>query len=115
MMRGVLLVIGIAVAFATPISFGAQSKPAGDAERGKQLFIKTGCYQCHGYEAQGASTGPRLGPEPIPFTRFTAYLRKPTGDMPPYTAKVMSDAQLADIYAFVSARQKPTPRRFAPR
>ena len=105
MTRVLLLILSVCAAAAT----AQDNAPKGDAERGKQLFVKTGCYQCHGYEAQGASTGPRLGPEPIAFTRFAAYVRKPTGDMPPYTAKVMSDTQLADIYAFVASRQKPAP------
>ena len=72
--------------------------------------MKIGCYQCHGYEAQGASTGPKLGPEAMPFPRFVSYVRKPTGDMPPYGTKVTSDAQLADLYAFVTSRKKPEAR-----
>jgi mono/diheme cytochrome c family protein len=99
--RMVLVIVGVALAGAV------NQAPRGDAERGKQLFVRTGCYQCHGYEAQGASTGPRLGPDAVAFARFVAYVRKPTGDMPPYTAKVMSDAQLADLYAFVTSRMKP--------
>ena len=60
--------------------------PAGDAQNGKKLFAADGCYQCHGYEAQGATpTGPRLGPKPIAFTQFSKYVRQPTGQMPPYT------------------------------
>ena len=106
MTRTLLIVL---TAAAAAIGVNAQDR-RGDAQRGKELFVKTGCYQCHGYEAQGASTGPRLGPEPAAFTRFVAYVRKPTGDMPPYMAKVLSEAQLADIYAFVSTRQKPTAR-----
>ena len=67
-----------------------------------------GCYQCHGYEAQGSNaTGPRLGPRPIAFAAFSRYVRQPTNQMPPYTTKVVSDADLANIYAFVQAR--PTP------
>ena len=67
-----------------------------------------GCYQCHGYEAQGSSsTGPRLGPRPIAFAAFSRYVRQPTGQMPPYTAKVVSDAELANIYAFVRSRPEP--------
>ena len=31
------------------------------------------------------------------------YLRAPKGEMPPYTAKVMSDQDLADVYAFLRA------------
>jgi mono/diheme cytochrome c family protein len=84
--------------------------PRGDATRGQQLFVKIGCYQCHGYEAQGASTGPKLGPEAVAFTRFISYVRKPTGEMPPYSTKVTSDAQLADLYAFVTSRKKPEAR-----
>ena len=81
---------------------------AGNAETGKKLFVSYGCYQCHGYEAQGSSaTGPRLGPRPIAFAAFSRYVRQPTGQMPPYTAKVVSDADLTNIYAFVSSRLAP--------
>ena len=46
----------------------AAGAAAGTAEAGKKLFVADGCYQCHGYEAQGSSaTGPRLGPRPIAF------------------------------------------------
>jgi cytochrome c553 len=84
--------------------------PAGNAESGKKLFAADGCYQCHGYEAQGSSaTGPRLGPQPIAFARFIRYVRAPTGQMPPYTAKVLSDRELADIYAFLQSRPQPPP------
>src|SRR5262245_34046162 len=79
----------------------------GDAERGQQTFMTVGCYQCHGREAQGASTGPRLGPNPVPPAAFTRAVRTPRNDMPPYSAKILSDAQLADVYAFVASRARP--------
>ena len=86
----------------------AATAPAGNADVGKKLFVADGCYQCHGYEAQGSSaTGPRLGPRPIAFAAFSRYVRQPTGQMPPYTAKVVSDADLANIYAFVQSRPEP--------
>jgi mono/diheme cytochrome c family protein len=34
-------------------------------------------------------------------------VRKPANVMPPYTALVLSDAQLADIYAYVSSLPGP--------
>ena len=93
----------------------AQTAPltsAGDAKTGKQLYKNYGCYQCHGYEGQGAlSTGPRLGPDPLPFSEFTAYLREPRGEMPPYTAKVVSDQDMADIYAFLKSLPHPPDAR----
>src|SRR5436189_4818757 len=82
--------------------------PRGNAESGKMLFNKIGCYQCHGREGQGSTaTGPRLNQNPITYTRFISYIRKPAGEMPPYTAKVVSDQQAADIFAFLQSLPKP--------
>jgi ubiquinol-cytochrome c reductase cytochrome c subunit len=88
------------------------SKPSetqsGNAENGKRLFTKYGCYECHGREGQGSSmTGPRLAPNPIPFEVFVPYVRKPMREMPPYTAKVLTDQELADIYTFLQSRPRP--------
>lgn len=85
----------------------AAAAPAGNAEIGKALYMKSGCAQCHGQEAQGGMAGSRLGPNPVPFKRFVSYSRAPSGEMPPYTAKVLSDQQWADIYAYVASRPKP--------
>lgn len=110
MMRGVVAAVGsIGLAVAATAS-QAEKAPTGNAERGKQIYVKYGCYQCHGYEAQGASTGSRLGPNPWAFAAFARYVRRPAGEMPPYTSKVMSDAELADIYAFVASRPRPPAR-----
>jgi mono/diheme cytochrome c family protein len=82
--------------------------PRGNAENGKALFAKIGCYQCHGREGQGSpATGPRLNQNPITYTRFVSYIRKPTGEMPPYTEKVVSEQQAADIFAFLQSLPKP--------
>ena len=67
-----------------------------------------GCYQCHGYEAQGGSAGARLAPRPIPYAQLLKYVRHPTGEMPPFTEKVVKDSELTDIYAFLRA-QPPAP------
>jgi mono/diheme cytochrome c family protein len=85
----------------------APAAPAGRADNGGILFRKIGCYQCHANEAQGGLSGPRIGPDPIPFARFAQYVRSPTGDMPPYTERVLSNQDLADIYAFLQARPRP--------
>jgi mono/diheme cytochrome c family protein len=77
----------------------AAAAPAGNAERGKTLYNKIGCWECHGRDAQ--SGRPTLGPVAMPFPAFINQLRTPREDMPPYTTKVLSDADVADIYAFV--------------
>ena len=38
---------------------------------------------------------------------FTRAVRTPRNDMPPYSAKILSDAELADVYAFVASRARP--------
>jgi mono/diheme cytochrome c family protein len=78
-------------------------------EAGAVLYKKKGCYECHVDDAQGGPQGPRLGPNPIPLTRFTAYVRNPSGEMPPFTERVLSVPELADIYAFLQARPQPKP------
>lgn len=81
--------------------------PSGDATRGKELFVRYGCTQCHGTDGQGAGTGPRLGPNPIPLVAFIHYVRSPGGLMPPYTEKALkSDQELTDIHAYLSTRPK---------
>jgi ubiquinol-cytochrome c reductase cytochrome c subunit len=81
--------------------------PAGDVEKGKLLFTRNGCYQCHNYEGHGGAAGARLAPNPIPFRAFVTYVRAPKGDMPPYTIKIMSEQDLADVYAFLRSRPRP--------
>jgi ubiquinol-cytochrome c reductase cytochrome c subunit len=78
------------------------SPPAGDAANGKRLYMGTGCYQCHGTVGQGSrGTGPHLAPKPLPYAIFAGQLRKPANTMPPYTTAVLSDQELADIYAYL--------------
>jgi mono/diheme cytochrome c family protein len=82
--------------------------PAGNAGNGKALFAKAGCYECHDYQGQGgAGTGPRLAPNPIAFPAFMTQCRQPVNEMPPYTSKVLSDGELADIYAYLQSIPPP--------
>ena len=74
-----------------------------DAAKGKILFSKYGCYECHGTVGQGTTAGARLAPKPIALQALIAYVRKPSGQMPPYTVKVVSDAELADIRAYLAS------------
>ena len=87
---------------------------AGNVENGKKLYISYGCSQCHNYVAQGGGAGPRLAPRPIPFAAFVSYSRQPTGQMPPYTSKVVSDSEWANIYAFVQSIPEPPPAKSIP-
>ena len=109
----------LSAACARPASAGQESKspegPSGNSENGKQLFVKDGCYECHGREGQGSSmSGPRIAPDPVPYDVLLNYVRKPKGEMPPYTAKVISDKDLADIYAYLQSRKEPPTAKAMP-
>lgn len=105
----------LGILFTTSLLMAQNAAPAGDAEHGRKLFESDGCYQCHGREAQGGlGTGPRLAPKPLPYAAVQKYIRQPTGQMPPYTAKVVNDKDLADIYAFLVSRKAPPPVKDIP-
>jgi mono/diheme cytochrome c family protein len=90
--------------------------PAGSAENGKRLYASYGCFECHGRVGQGSTQtgGSQIGPPPIPYSWFAKYVRHPLGQMPPYTAKAVSDSDLADIYAFLMSVPVPPDARDIP-
>jgi mono/diheme cytochrome c family protein len=86
----------------------------GNADNGKRLFTAYGCYECHGRQGAGAAIAPRIGPPPISFAALLRYVRAPTGQMPPYTPKVASDQDFADIYAYLKTFPPPAPASSIP-
>jgi mono/diheme cytochrome c family protein len=84
----------------------AQEAPKGDAANGRKVYLADGCYQCHGRVGQG---GLMTGPAPIlaqtkmPFAAFRRQLRNPINDMPPYPENLLSEKEVADIFAFLQS------------
>jgi hypothetical protein len=58
---------------------------AASAEHGKTAFIQNGCWQCHGMVGQGSTNRA----------------------MPPFSEKILSDGDLADIYAYLQSIPPP--------
>jgi ubiquinol-cytochrome c reductase cytochrome c subunit len=85
-----------------------------NAENGRKLYEKFGCYTCHGHLGQGSAAGARLAPRTIPAAALIAYVRRPAGSMPPYTAKVIPDAELSDIRAYLASIPPPPPLKEIP-
>jgi mono/diheme cytochrome c family protein len=93
-----------------------EAPTAANTKNGQHLFTKYGCYECHGSEGQGSTQtgGSRLGPPQIPLSAFVSYVREPSGQMPPYTTKAASNAELADMYAFLQSLPQPPPSKAIP-
>jgi mono/diheme cytochrome c family protein len=104
-MKIVNLRTGFAAVAALILGHGAAV--AASAERGHDLFLKNGCWQCHGQVGQGGVTGPRLAPDPIPFETLSAFVRTTNRQMPPFSTAILPDADLADIYAYLQSVPKP--------
>jgi mono/diheme cytochrome c family protein len=101
-------------ALLVPALLPAQQAPTGDATRGKDLFMKYSCYACHGFSGQNGP-GARLVPMRMTPASFTAYVRAPrTRQMPSFSAKVLSDQQLADIHAYVKTLPDSKPAKDVP-
>jgi mono/diheme cytochrome c family protein len=99
-------------AFAAGTVFAPGGVLAASADNGKAAFVKHGCWQCHGFEGQGSSdtsAGRVLADTKLPFDAFKAYVRDPSGAMPPFHAEILSDADLSDIYAYLESRPQPRP------
>jgi mono/diheme cytochrome c family protein len=98
----------------------------GNAQRGKQLFVSNGCFACHGYNGQGGSyTGPKIAPDPLPWQAIAAFIRFPRGVtppytswpfnvMPPFTAQLVPDKDVQDIYAYLKSIPGPTDLKNVP-
>jgi cytochrome c553 len=96
-------VLGVSVAVVQAQGPGAAKPASGSAENGKRLYTKMTCVYCHGTEGQGsiAGVGPRVAQVPRSFESFSRYVRQPSGRMTGYSERILSDAELTDIYAFL--------------
>lgn len=102
----------VLAAFVAGTVLGSGAALAASAENGKTAFVKHGCWQCHGYEGQGSadtSAGRVLADTKLPFDAFKAYVRDPSGGMPPFHVEILSDSDLSDIYAYLESRPQPRP------
>src|SRR5687768_8653729 len=95
-------------------SFGGAA-PAGDVAKGKAAFDRVGCWSCHGLQGQGGREGPRIAaPVPMAYGALAGFVRTTSGDMPPYTEKVLSNQEMADIYAYLQSIPAPPEHKSIP-
>jgi mono/diheme cytochrome c family protein len=98
MNRGIVFVLFIS-------GLGGQTP---NPQNGKRLFEAKACYQCHGWQGQGGLAGARLAQTKLTLQAFRNILRNPPpSQMPPYRAAVLSDAEAADLFAYIQSFPAP--------
>jgi mono/diheme cytochrome c family protein len=99
-----------AMAGASLMVVQAQDVPHGDAANGKRLYLADGCFTCHGRSGQGGAyntPAPILAHTAMPFDGFKGQIRNPVNDMPAFPTAILSDKDIADVYAFVESLPGP--------
>lgn len=102
--------IRMACAVIAALVVGSGAALAASAENGKIAYVKHGCWQCHGLLGQGSvatSNGTVLAASPLSFEIFANFVRSANRAMPPYREAILSNADLADIYAYLQSIPKP--------
>jgi mono/diheme cytochrome c family protein len=88
----------------------AQSPNTGNAVNGKRLFEVKACYECHGWRGQGGLAGARLAQTKLTLQAFRNIIRNPPpSNMPPYRAAVLTDQEVADLFAYIQSFPAPEP------
>jgi len=105
MVRVPTLVMAAALAAIGAIATAsAQDAPKGDPANGQRVYIADGCFTCHGRVGQGGNyygATPVLAKTQLPFEGFKMQMRNPVRVMPAFSEAVLSDKEVADIYAFL--------------
>jgi ubiquinol-cytochrome c reductase cytochrome c subunit len=99
----------------TSVAYAQSSKSTRpSAANGKAVFMRVGCYTCHGTVGQGGA-GARLAPNTMPLAAMQVWVRGGTPGwsiargMPAFPATVISDSELADVQVYL-ANLPPPPK-----
>ncbi|WP_083224724.1 c-type cytochrome [Sphingomonas panacis] len=96
-------------------SIARLTAPYETGDPGQRLYVRQGCYQCHGLAGQGSIlSGPPLSASRLDDTSFRRYVRNPKGAMPPYTSWALPDDDLGQIERFVRLLQAGRPYTAVP-
>jgi mono/diheme cytochrome c family protein len=104
MKKSVALIVAMVVTISPVLAQTAA--PKGDPANGKKVYLADGCYQCHGRVGQGGlmtGAAPILAQTKMPYAAYKRQLRNPINDMPPYPEKLLSEQEVADIYAYLQS------------
>ncbi|RXZ38731.1 cytochrome c [Oxalobacteraceae bacterium CAVE-383] len=97
---------GLLIAIGMLAAAGSAFAQSSEVKHGQSLWESNGCYLCHGTVA-GGGVGPAVATDLVPYVALAQYVRHPTGEMPPFSVNVLSDADLQDIYSYLKSLPQP--------
>jgi len=113
---GAVKAVSLATALLGALAGVAHSQPSKSsrpsAANGKTVFMRVGCYTCHGTVGQGGA-GARLAPNTMPLAAMQAWVRGGTPGwsiargMPAFPTTVISDSELADVQVYLAGLPQP--------
>ena len=80
--------------------------PAGDADRGQQVFFQNGCNVCHGDTGEGG-IGPTIAQTSLSGEQVLEQYRNPRGIMPRFDASILPDEDVANVLAWLQTLPLP--------
>ena len=78
-------------------------------KRGQYLFYAVGCFYCHGIKAEG-DIGPKIAHTDLPLELVIQQVYQPDDEMPVFPPSVVSESELAAIYAYLQSLNPTGPR-----
>jgi mono/diheme cytochrome c family protein len=81
-------------------------------DTGERLY-EGHCRPCHGAEGRGTQAAPSLVPFKWSDEEALELIRHPLCDMPPIPPSAVSDAEVAQIVAYLKAIKQPPNRRYS--
>ena len=97
------------------VTFAQTTRPDRAAiANGESVYLRIGCPACHGTVGHGGAAK-RLAPDTLPLAAFTTWVRNGTpgwsflAGMPAFSPEVISDAELANIQAYLASQPQPPP------
>jgi hydroxylamine dehydrogenase len=100
------MIVWLAAAILLLLAATGMAQPAGP---GAELYIAKGCLGCHGASGRGG-VGPPLANTRLTTDAFVAQMRHPRGIMPPFDARVVSDADAGAIHGYLATLPPAPPK-----
>src|SRR5512138_1706399 len=113
-MKRFLIAAAIVTSTLPVLAQQAAHKPS--AAHGREVFLKLGCYTCHGTVGQGGA-GAILAPNTIPLAAFQTWVRNGTpgwsvtSGMPGWSQRYLSDDEVADVHEYLATLAPPKPAK----